>query len=934
MDYCPTGFKTDGFICVNSCRTQTTNIFLDNEKCVDHCPNGENHYKFYIDQENQCIPDCNSGKRFYTEYLIGETSYKEYKCHDACNNYKLLDEEISTYAKQCLPADKTCSSEHLFSDENDESLCYRICPSDKYIYEDGDTKKCLSQCPKYKYHVKDSKICIEPSACPNKIADFDSKECVSKCETTYYSEIKEDGTLKATICLNACDDDTYGLYLTPNNKCVINCGNDDDEFTAHSTDNKCVCPQKFYFNDDPKRTVKCINSNNCYDESNNTGYKIDLFGTSQCLQSCNYISSLNGQICYKTENEACTSPLDHNSVLKVVGNGKKCECPFKFYIDEHGTKHCLDEFAECSPPYEYYIPETKECVSDCQDTIDFKKKFKIFCLRICPSGSTESSNVCSCGSDNENLWYSTGETSFVCLDNNDLCPDNYPLYAPQANQCLKKCKGSYFPYLYDENQCYSGCGHIENTEFININSDLAIRSCICKKPWYFSFEATGNKIMNCPDATSGINYCSDYKTTDTSFNKIFMIHDTKECVENCPSNYLYFFNYECFTDCERHAEQTYHYVAKKGSYECQCKYLWHWHYIDNVKKLKECLDENKKLCIDSIPAKPYLIYDTNECIEECPPEMKIFNMTCYNKCPEFTLDIPDTDTDSGYTCSCNKDIDAYWYKFEKNYNLPDSAGVVTPKTITYYGCGVKECPDFLPNLFREEKKCLLTCIGTSFEYNLRHICYESCPEFTNGENTNKICTFMNLGNEDEVNDKESLKNYANVQAKELYESSLTYNDGNHIGGYLFNNFEDVSLQIYAIDKHNTLKEYSTKSNLTYIDFDTCLPKIFVDNSMRETDKILVAKYDLTYWNTENSGSSGGGEQNNDKKKHIINKVEYELYNSRTMERIDASVCDPYEILVSYPIVFNKNRYNNYESGFNDNEYKKKFDIGKKTASKR
>ena len=302
-------------------------------------------------------------------------------------------------------------------------------------------------------------------------------------------------------------------------------------------------------------------------------------------------------------------------------------------------------------------------------------------MRICPSGSTESSNVCSCGSDDENLWYSTGETSFVCLDNNGLCPDNYPLYAPQANHCLEKCKGSYFPYLYDENQCYSGCGHIDNTEFININSDLAIRSCICKKPWYFSFEATGNKIMNCPAETSSINYCSDYKITDTNFNKIFMIHDTKECVENCPSNYLYFFNYECFTDCERHAEQTYHYVAKKGSYECQCKYLWH--YIDNDKKLKECLDENKKLCIDSIPAKPYLIYDTNECIEECPPEMKIFNMTCYNKCPEFTLDIPDTDPDSGYTCSCNKDIDAYWYKFQKNYNLPDSTGVVTPKTIIY-----------------------------------------------------------------------------------------------------------------------------------------------------------------------------------------------------------------------------------------------------------
>ena len=79
MDSCPTGYKTDGSICVNSCRTQTTNIFLDNEKCVDHCPNGDNRYKFYIDQENQCIPDCNSGKRFYTEigFENGGTTLKE-----------------------------------------------------------------------------------------------------------------------------------------------------------------------------------------------------------------------------------------------------------------------------------------------------------------------------------------------------------------------------------------------------------------------------------------------------------------------------------------------------------------------------------------------------------------------------------------------------------------------------------------------------------------------------------------------------------------------------------------------------------------------------------------------------------------------------------------------------------------------------------------
>ena len=52
-----------------------------------------------------------------------------------------------------------------------------------------------------------------------------------------------------------------------------------------------------------------------------------------------------------------------------------------------------------------------------------------------------------------------------------------------------------------------------------------------------------------------------------------------------------------------------------------------------------------------------------------------------------------------------------------------------------------------------------------------------------------------------------------------------------------------------------------------------------------------------------------------------------------MEKIDASVCSPNEIIVSYPIFFNKNRYNDYESGYNSNAYKKKFYIGKELFNK-
>ena len=75
--------------------------------------------------------------------------------------------------------------------------------------------------------------------------------------------------------------------------------------------------------------------------------------------------------------------------------------------------------------------------------------------------------------------------------------------------------------------------------------------------------------------------------------------------------------------------------------------------------------------------------------------------------------------------------------------------------------------------------------------------------------------------------------YENVKTKELYDKSHS------LGGYLFNKLEDISFHVYAIDKSDSLKEYVTKSNLIYINFDTCLPKLFANNILRDDDKILV-----------------------------------------------------------------------------------------------
>jgi len=943
-------FKDDGKECISESECTDFKIKIERNsngqivelgKCfsaVEKCK--AIGYNFYNLNLKECWKDsCKDGlltmildidgqpNVYEYEYTVDPDDHRKENCVSSCPEGHLLS---GNYCK------KKCSSDNnLFWSEDNEYECYTNCRQGKFKYEDENhNKKCLSKCPKKTYHIKGSNECIELSSCNTLFADFDSRECVSECNSLYIFK-KEISSKTYAICLNECSEEEYGTFISPNNECISSCEPSPPPSTPlnyklDNTGKKCICKNLYYYDENKK--IVCLPENviNCYDSNNDSDYKIKMYKTSQCVKQCEYIPSLNGEICYKNDEDACKEDLYSSTY-----NGEKCVCLYKFY-QEGNKKFCLEESAECPSDYSLYVPETMECVGTCP--VDFTKKFRSFCLRSCPYGSsdTESIGNCKCEGDTgdkKNLWYSSGRNSFVCLGKDDLCPDKYPLLAPQTSECLKQCKGTFYPYYY-ENKCYSGCSAIPNTVGKSFTNGLASFTCICKRPWYYD----NNNEMHCP-GTEGtertIQYCAQYGK-----NLNFMIHDTKQCVEKCPSDYLYFFNLECFKNCED-ANLEYNYSSKKNSYECQCKYLW---YIENKAAgvdHKKCLDINVKECISiENVAKPYLIYDTNECVDnnnnECSG-MYIFNMTCYSKCPENTKEIEE-DVTTHYTCSCNQEIDAYWYQYEKLGK-------------TYFVCGVKECPinnrnddHNRPYLLEEKKQCLSSCLDTLKQWSLRYICNENCPDYTDDSDTeHKICKFYDL-NEEPIVDLETLKYYGNVQAKELYEKSGS------LGGYLFNKFEDVSFHVYAIDKSDTLKEYATLSNLTYIDFGTCLPKIFSSDNFRDDDKILVVKYDLSNWNkqtttrifndpeqaetnpnptpTPTPPEENPENQNKGDGKYLINKVEYEFYNSRTMKIIPASVCDPYELIISYPIIYNKNRFNDYDSGFNNNEYKNKFEMGK------
>ena len=55
----------------------------------------------------------------------------------------------------------------------------------------------------------------------------------------------------------------------------------------------------------------------------------------------------------------------------------------------------------------------------------------------------------SAADNSDKFWYQVTKSNFECLDGD--CIDDFPLYAKDTKQCLKSCKGTYYPFLFENN---------------------------------------------------------------------------------------------------------------------------------------------------------------------------------------------------------------------------------------------------------------------------------------------------------------------------------------------------------------------------------------------------------------------------------------------------------------------------------------------------
>ena len=827
--------------------------FANDKICVDICPEEKRYYiKNFIhgetDIQKNCLTNCPEDYPFYK--IIKYKDNKYYECLGSCEGYYAPNlDDPNKIGKLCLDdcpdpnndaGDGTDEVIYKYKLEDEEGKkCYKKCPAEKPYHKEVFGSECLSSCEDdpddAHFHEGNSEVCKKIEDCPeDKFIDYDLKLFVDSCsDSKVKTEVKLDSTIEITktICSNECIP-KYGEYLTPYKTCVTNCTKETNKYLKNDYKNKkCIC-QGLYYIDQNTFEMNCYPNSveKCTDKGTQPGYKIKMFETNECIQICNNnkILSPSEDICY---NETYQCPPNTKEIN--IDDKRICDCRYKFYIikdqqnqeeQEVYQKICLDEDGFCPADYDKYIPETKECIKGDECPEPFNHLFeKHFCLRECPQGSNNNGDKCDC----ERYWYEKSDGNYECLKG--FCLDNYRVYAPETMQCLKRCSGSYYPYLFDD-KCYNDCRdyiegnnntiNAQNSEPIPIISTYSDFGCGCKRLWYYE-KSKNNKLVCIND--KNITDCTEY--SKKSFK--YTVKKTGQCVNECPEDYPYSFNQWCFKSCEDEAKSEYLYNVKTdgSSKNCKCQNLWH--ITDPDKNYKECINEDKCILFNS--TKIYEIERTKECVEKCPSLFR-FNYICYDQCPDKTID--KLDSEGNHECVCNTNDGLwFWYDYEE-YNK------------TYYKCGLEECPLYninnndysRMNILRidsKNNKCVKNCSQegggeyNKYNFSFRNVCVMQCPNLT--KDYNFVCKFYDVNDEEYINSLEKLKDAADIQAKELFEQNAL------LGGFLLNKFNS-SLQIYEIDRLNTYKKVSMKSNLTYIDFGTCLEKIFLDNHLSDNDK--------------------------------------------------------------------------------------------------
>ena len=509
------------------------------------------------------------------------------------------------------------------------------------------------------------------------------------------------------IFLSSCDDSTKFFntitYLY-NDACLNPCPSGTK---AVESSKKCEieCEYKTLYLDSSKTNHKCLLENEkCEDNGKyilNEEEKACIILTEQeCIDKD-----------YKIFNKFCLNDCSSISNSKIVGN--KCECKFKYFLDNNDDTNCLEDGIDCKDVEGYKIEsDINRCFSSQRNCLEDNTQNKFFnniCYtKGCPDNSGDNNNdgICEC----ENNYYYPESKLNICFDNTEICDGGeYPYIEHNGNECFKtplECKNKE-KYIFNY-ECYNdNCPDNSSPNNNNI--------CLCSFNFYYDntddlFTCLGNGEL-----------CKDKGFSFNEFNGKECFKTKNECnIKN--DNKGKIFNNECYINgCPINTDDN------DNDGICSCSFNF---YYDSTNDLYICLGNNEK-CED----KGYQYNENNgkECFKnknECniknDNKGKIFNNECYiNGCPDNS-----GDNNNDGICECENN---YYNQIPNIYTCFTNTELCKNEEYPYKENSGKEC-------FKTKNECKL-----KGKYIFNYECYnDRCPPNTNSDdNDNNICSCSN-----------------------------------------------------------------------------------------------------------------------------------------------------------------------------------------------
>ena len=497
--------------------------------------------------------------------------------------------------------------------------------------------------------------------------------------------------------------------------------------------------------------------------------------------------------------------------------------------------------------------------------------------------------------------------SYFGIENSNNKADIYQLNFQLPTQMME-CKKYNLELISDDNSKFDITTILTNS--IYQNTYLSINELIQQNGILVEFEDENKEIIKYSVGENGqskeeIIYLFESDNLKIEYGGLNCVIIIKVCNDNCGTCFEFSNNNEemkCITCKENYylsyIKKDYCSTCYNENKENSLYSLWNY-----KNKQNECLYDNY-YCSELISLnKPYMIYNTFECVESCPNEYKYYlSNYCIDECNKNNM------KSNGVKCECEngykillkrkeKEIKCVLECEEEYYLYNNETNECVNKCpsnikILFNNTCYNQCPIYTKQI---EKNNLLTCeceynsyeininnikyIGCTTNlkcpqnmYNYNNSCVKKCPKFNDENMCYDICPDDSFLMKNECISKNKLIDNIDKNIKLLY---------------LENNY--IETNQLKIEIYNSSNENNKKRNISKIDLSECEKKIRKKYLMNDHDDLIILKIEII------------------REDNAINQIEYGIYNNK-FEKINLKICSNAKVKTINNLNFSKINY--------------------------